>query len=71
LNPYIGEKPVTRDPPLLFNLAVDPGEEHNIAEDHPDIVTKIQKAMSDHENSVEKVEDQLAIIDEAFAEHYK
>ena len=29
------------DPPLLFNLAEDPGEQHDIAAAHPDIVADL------------------------------
>lgn len=36
----------TKTESLLFNLASDLGEEHNVAADHPDIVARAQKMMA-------------------------
>jgi arylsulfatase A-like enzyme len=36
-----GEPRTEHDPPLLFNLSEDPGEQHDIAAQHPDIVADI------------------------------
>ena len=36
------------DPPLLFNLDVDPEERFNVAEQHPDIVAAILERVAEH-----------------------
>jgi arylsulfatase A len=46
--------------PLLFNLNVDPSEKYNIASEHPEIVSEIQKIVEDHKSNVVSVKDQLA-----------
>lgn len=39
-----GRRPVTKhDPPLLFDLVNDIGEQHNLAEQHPEIVERLIK----------------------------
>src|SRR5262249_52630988 len=35
------EKPVAHDPPLLFNLTVDPSERFDVAGRHPDVVQRL------------------------------
>ena len=47
------------DPPLLFNLSIDPSEKYNIAEYHPDIVTEMKKIVADHKAAIVPVENQL------------
>jgi arylsulfatase A len=53
-----GEK-VYHDPPLLFNLNIDPSEKHNIAEEHADIITGINKILEEHLLTLVPVENQL------------
>jgi arylsulfatase A-like enzyme len=36
------------DPPLLFDLSVDPGERSNIAADHPEVVSDLVKMATSH-----------------------
>lgn len=48
------------DPPLLYDLEVDPSEKYNIAEDHPDVIAKINAFVEEHKKSVVPVKDQLA-----------
>jgi len=40
------------DPPELFNLPQDPGESTNLANDHPDIVQRLQQNMRAFKNSL-------------------
>lgn len=47
------------DPPLLFNVNVDPGERYNIAEAHPEIIAEIRKILQAHRAGVKPVENQL------------
>ncbi len=47
------------DPPLLYNLEVDPSEKYNIAEDHTDIIEQIKVLVQKHNSELVKGEDQL------------
>ena len=47
------------DPPLLYNLNLDPSEKYNIANQHPEIIAEIRKILEAHQNSVIPVENQL------------
>jgi arylsulfatase A len=47
-----GEKRAEHNPPLLFNLAEDPGERYNIAAKHPDIVADLVKDTAAHRKTV-------------------
>ncbi|MFY9256085.1 MAG: sulfatase [Fuerstiella sp.] len=59
---YTGQKAaVVHDPPLLFHLGHDPSEEYDVAKEHPDIVEQLRKLKSEHEASVEPVENQLTL----------
>jgi hypothetical protein len=40
------------DPPLLFNLEQDPAEKINVAKDHPEIITEIQKVLEQHRQAL-------------------
>ena len=44
-----------QDPPLLFNLQVDPGEQYNIAEQHPTILEEIRSLVEAHKTTVKPV----------------
>jgi arylsulfatase A-like enzyme len=50
---------VVQDPPLLYNLATDPGEKYNIAEEHPEVIEEIKALLEEHRGGVEDVENQL------------
>lgn len=56
-----GRPTQTQDPPLLFNVEIDPSEQFDVASKHPDVVKQIQAAIAAHRQSVEPVVDQLAI----------
>jgi arylsulfatase A len=47
-----GEKRTEHNPPLLFNLAEDPGERQNIAAKHPEIVADLVKEAAAHRETV-------------------
>ncbi|MBI3855301.1 MAG: sulfatase [Planctomycetes bacterium] len=56
---YGKDAPLKHDPPLLFNLAEDPGEKYNLAAKHPEVVAELKKLLADHEATVTPVENQL------------
>lgn len=47
-NGYGQPKPDLHEPPLLFNLARDPGEKFNLAAEHPEVIAKIKAAIATH-----------------------
>lgn len=47
------------DPPLLYNLNVDPSEKHDIAAENPEIIIEIKKILEKHRSTLEPVENQL------------
>ncbi|MCA9149729.1 MAG: sulfatase [Planctomycetales bacterium] len=55
-----GQPPESHDPPLLFNVEVDPSEQRDIAAKHPDVVAKMRELIAVHQSGVTPVEDQLA-----------
>jgi hypothetical protein len=48
------------DPPLLYNLEVDPGEQYNVAADHPDVIEQINQMVAEHSKTVKPAKDMLA-----------
>jgi arylsulfatase A-like enzyme len=47
------------NPPLLYNLDLDPGENYNVADAHPDVLQRIGQLRDKHQASVTVVENQL------------
>ena len=45
---YGDPKVVTHEPPLLFNLEVDPSESHDVAAQHPEQLARIIAAVERH-----------------------
>ena len=56
---YGGSEKTAHEPPLLFNLEVDPSEKVNIAEEHPEVLYEIQKILEEHRATLTAVENQL------------
>jgi len=51
--------PQSHDPPLLFNLGVDPSEKWNVAAKHPEVLAEIQKAVAEHKANMAPAKSQL------------
>ena len=51
-----------QNPPLLYHLGRDPGEEHDISRENRGIVARIRKLAQEHELDIDEVENQLAKI---------
>jgi arylsulfatase A len=47
------------DPPLLYDLNVDPSEQYDIAADHPDVIESILKVVQQHNQKLVKGPDML------------
>jgi arylsulfatase A len=45
---YGQPQPEKHDPPLLFNVEVDPGESYNVADKHPQVLAEIQSLVEKH-----------------------
>jgi arylsulfatase A-like enzyme len=48
------------DPPLLYHLDHDPGEQYNIAKENPEIINKIKFLIEEHQNKMVAGKDRLA-----------
>ena len=57
---YLRDPIIDHDPPLLYNLEVDPGEKYNVAADHPDVIEKIKAMVAEHRATVKPAKDMLA-----------
>jgi arylsulfatase A-like enzyme len=44
--------PKRHEPPILFNLGIDPGERFDVAAKHPDIVAELQAAAAAHRTAM-------------------
>ena len=56
---YGAPKPEPHDPPLLFDLQADPGENFNVAAQHQDVIAEIRAAVEKHQATVKPVQSQL------------
>lgn len=45
---YGQPKPDIHDPPLLYHLGHDPGEQYDVAAKHPEVVAELRKVADDH-----------------------
>lgn len=57
-----GGKPEEHDPPALYHLNRDPSEQHDVAQDHPEVVAEILAAIEEHRKTVEPVPSQLDVL---------
>ena len=51
--------PTVHNPPLLYNLDIDPDEEYNIADKHPEVIEEIVQVLEEHKTTIKPVENQL------------
>jgi arylsulfatase A len=59
---YTGNNKLTEhDPPVLYNLEVDPSEKWDVAEKHPEVIAEIRAATDAHGKTVVAVPSQLEI----------
>lgn len=49
---YSKEEAVDHDPPLLYNLDIDPSEKYNVAEQHPEVIAEIKMALEKHKSNM-------------------
>ncbi len=58
---YRGQKLEKHDPPLLFNVEVDPGEQYEVGAEHPDVIADLLAEVKKHQATVQPVPSQLEI----------
>jgi len=56
---YGDPKAVTHEQPLLFNLARDPAEAHEVSAQYPEVVRRLTEAVAEHRKGVIPVRSQL------------
>ncbi|UZR96268.1 sulfatase family protein [Chondrinema litorale] len=56
--PY-GSEVIRHDPPLLYNLSVDPSEKYDIAKENPEVIEQIREVMKAHDEKMVKGPDML------------
>lgn len=52
-------QPQKHDPPLLYHLGVDPGEQWDVAQEHPEVLAKIAQVIQSHRAEMKIGESQL------------
>ena len=57
---YLQDPQLEHDPPLLFDLAADPGEKYDVAAQRPEALEAILRRVAEHRAGVIAVKDQLA-----------
>ena len=56
---YGQAEPTRHDPPLLFQLEIDPSEKYDVAQQHADVIDRIRKLAAEHQAGVTAPESQL------------
>jgi arylsulfatase A-like enzyme len=59
---YGKDAPQKHDPPLLYHLGHDPGEQRDAARQHPDVVEDLRKELAAHEAATKPGENQLEAL---------
>ena len=49
----MGKDPVELESPVLFNLEQDPGEQFDVAKEHPEVLAAIKRLKIEHEKTLE------------------
>ncbi|RMF38158.1 MAG: arylsulfatase [Planctomycetota bacterium] len=49
------------DPPELYHLEVDPGEQYNVAEEHPEVLDEIEALVQQHRQHLRPADSQLEL----------
>ncbi len=60
---YDQPKPDAHEPPLLYDLNIDPGETFNISTNHPAVVADLRKEIDNHRATVVPVQSQLDSVE--------
>ncbi len=58
---YVGDSPVTHDPPALYHVDRDPSERFNVSARHPDVTAAIEEMAARHRASLDLAPTQLSI----------
>ena len=56
-----GGRAEEHDPPLLYHLLYDPSEQHDVAEDNPNVVAELLKLIEELQATIDPVPSQLEI----------
>ncbi|QGY47213.1 sulfatase-like hydrolase/transferase [Maribellus comscasis] len=56
---YGSNETISHNPPLLYDLNVDPSEKYNISDKHPHIIQEMKVLLKEHQSTVVPVENQL------------
>ncbi|MDI3504802.1 MAG: arylsulfatase [Bacteroidota bacterium] len=56
---YGDDPAVIHNPPLLYNLNIDPSEKYDVSGEHPEMIDEIKRILKEHQASVTPVENQL------------
>jgi arylsulfatase A len=56
---YNQPKPEEHNPPLLYDLKIDPSETHNISSQHSDVITAMEQSVENHRSTLQPVPSQL------------
>jgi hypothetical protein len=56
---YGQPKPEKHDPPLLFQLEMDPSERFNVAAEHPEIIAELKREIETHQAGLKAAPSQL------------
>ncbi len=58
-NDYGDATVTTHNPPLLYNVEFDPGEQFDVAAEHPDVIARIQSELAEHNAAMVAGADQM------------